>query len=90
MAARPIVFDSRYSWKDLYTAAIFETDNKRLPHLIRLAEESIAFRLISLTGCEEEDEDLREIKAALEALEVLKHERLSKQRRSAPNYWAST
>jgi len=90
MAARFIIFDSRYSWKDLYTAATLETDNKRLPHLIRLAEESIAFRLISLTGCEENDEDFREIKAALESLEVLKHERVSKQHRSAPNYWAST
>jgi len=90
MAARSIIFDSRYSWKDLYTAAILETDNKRLPDLIRLAEESIAFRLISLTGCEENDQDLREIKTALEALEALKHERLSKRRRSTLNYWAST
>ena len=79
MAARPIVFDSRYTWKDPYTAAILETDNKRLPERIRLAEESITFRLISLTGCEENDEDLREIKAALESLEVLKHERLPKR-----------
>ena len=90
MAARSIIFDSPYSWRELYIAAVIETDNKRLPERIRLAEESIAFRLISLTGCEEEIEDLREIKAALEALEVLKHERVSKQRRSAPNYWAST
>ena len=90
MAARSIIFDSRYSWKDLYTAAILETDNKRLPDLIRLAEESIAFRLISLTGCEENDQDLREIKTTLEALEALKHERLSKRRRSTLNYWAST
>ena len=48
MAARSIIFDSRYTWKELYTAAILETDNKRLPERIRLAEESIAFRLISL------------------------------------------
>jgi hypothetical protein len=76
MAARSFVFDSRYSWKDLYTAAILETDNQRLPELIRLAEESIAFRLISLTGRQEDEADLREIKAALESLEVLKHKRL--------------
>ena len=74
MSARPTLFDSRYSWRDFYTAAILETDKKRLPELIRLAEESIAFRLISLTGCEQDDEDLREIKAALESLEVLKQE----------------
>ena len=79
MAARSIIFDSRYTWKDPYTAAILETDNKRLPERIRLAEESIAFRLISLSGCEENDEDLREIKAALASLEVLKHERLPKR-----------
>jgi len=35
--------------------------------------------LISLTGCEADDEDLREIKAALESLEILKHERLSER-----------
>jgi len=90
MAARSITFDSPYSWRELYIAAMIETDNKRLPERIRAAEEAIALRLISLTGCEENDEDFREIKAALESLEVLKHERLSKQHRSAPNYWAST
>ncbi len=67
MAARSIIFDSRYSWRDFYTAAILEPDNKRLPELIRLAEESIGFRLIALTGCEEDGEDLREIKAVLES-----------------------
>ena len=67
------------NWRDLYTAAVLETDIDRLPQLIRLAEESISFRLISLTGCEADDEDLREIKAALESLEILKHERLSER-----------
>ena len=90
MAGHPILFDSRYSWKALYKAAILETDYAHRPELIRLAEESIAFRLISLTGCEENDEDLREIRAALEYLEFLKRERLSKRRSSALNYWAST
>jgi hypothetical protein len=81
MAARSLVFDSRYSWREFYTAAILEPDNKRLPERIRLAEESIGLRLISLTGSEGHDNELREIRAALESLEVLKHERLS--RRSA-------
>ena len=81
MAARSVVFDSRYSWKDLYTAAVLEVDEKWLPELIRLAEESIGLRLISLTGSEGHDNELREIRAALESLEVLKHERLD--RRSA-------
>ena len=79
MSARSIVFDSRYSWKDLYKAAILETDNQRLPELVRLAEESIALRLISLTGREKDEADLREIKAALETLEVLKEKRLSER-----------
>lgn len=78
MVTHPILFDSRYSWRDLYTAAVLETDDERLPERIRLAEESIAFRLISLSGNEEDCESLREIKAALESLEHLKHERLSK------------
>ena len=89
MAARSIIFDSPYSWREVYIAAMNETDNKRLPERIRAAEEAIAFRLISLTGCEEDDEDLREIKTAVEAMEVLK-QRLSKQPRSAPNFGAST
>ena len=80
MAARSIVFDSRYSWKDLYKAAILETDIQRLPERIRLAEESIAFRLISLTGREEDEGDLREIKAALESLEVLKQQQRLSER----------
>jgi len=79
MAARSIIFDSRYSWKDLYAAALLEPDNRRLPELIRHAEESIALRLISLSGSEEDCDDLREIKTALESLEVLKHERLPKR-----------
>ena len=90
MAARSIIFDSPYSWRELYIAAVIETVNKRLPERIRAAEEAIAFRLISLMGCEEDDEDLQEIKATLEALEVLKHERRPKQHKSGPNYWAST
>ena len=32
MAARSILFDSRYSWRDLYKAAALEPDNKRLPN----------------------------------------------------------
>jgi hypothetical protein len=85
MAARSIIFNSRYYWRDLYAAAILEMDNERLPKLIHLAEESIGLRLISLTGSEEDCTDLREIKAALESLELLKHESLSKRHRSAPN-----
>ena len=90
MAARSIIFDSRYSWKDLYAAALLEPDSRRVPALIGHAEESIALRLISLSGSEEDCDDLREIRAALEYLEFLKRERLSKRRSSALNYWAST
>ena len=72
MAARSITFDSPYSWRELYIAAMIETDNKRLPERIRAAEEAIALRLISLTGCTADDEDLREIKTAVEAIESIK------------------
>jgi hypothetical protein len=68
MAARSIIFDSRYSWREFYTAAVLEPDNKRLPELIRIAEEAIAFRLISLSGYEENAQDLSEIRAALGSL----------------------
>ena len=90
MAARSIPFDSRYSWRDLYTSAVLKRDNERLPKLIRLAEEAIAFRLISLTGCGKDEADLREIRAALESLEVLTHERMSKRPATATHYWGST
>ena len=56
MAARSITFDSPYSWRELYIAAMIETDNKRLPERIRAAEEAIALRLISLTGCTADDD----------------------------------
>jgi hypothetical protein len=78
MAARSIPFDSRYSWMQRPYFSL--TTNASQTSSVSPKNQS-RFRLIALTGCEDDDEDLREIKAALESLEVLKQERLSKPHR---------
>jgi hypothetical protein len=73
MAARSIIFDSRYSWRDFYTAAILEPDNKRLPELIRLAEESIGFPSYCVDRLRGGRRRLAEkSKQCVESLEILK------------------
>jgi hypothetical protein len=61
------------NWKELYTAALFESDNGRLPGRIADAERAIVDRARELfsAGCDtiEEDQALNDALYALRALQ---------------------
>jgi hypothetical protein len=61
------------SWRDLYTAALFETDKARIPHRIADAEKAIVSRARELfsAGADtiEEDQALDDALYALRALQ---------------------
>jgi len=62
----------RPSWRDLYTAALFETDNDRIPTRISEAQQAIVARARELfaagTDTIEEDQALDDALYALQAL----------------------
>jgi hypothetical protein len=61
------------NWRDLYTAALFETERERIPSRIADAEKAILVRARELfsTGCDtiEEDQALDDALYALKALQ---------------------
>ncbi|MGO8794123.1 MAG: hypothetical protein ACLQLC_04815 [Candidatus Sulfotelmatobacter sp.] len=61
------------NWKDLYTAALFEVDNKKIPERITDAEKAIVARARELfaAGVDtiEEDQELDDALYALRALQ---------------------
>jgi len=73
MTAQPTLSHALQSWKELYIAALFETDNSRLPVRIAQAEKAIIARARELfaAGSDtiEEDQALDDALYALRALQ---------------------
>jgi hypothetical protein len=65
-----------YAWRKTYSDAVLETDSGKLSKLISLAEKEIQVRLNN-DSLELDDSEGKAIEQTLEALSVLKSERLS-------------
>jgi hypothetical protein len=66
-----ILYPDVHNWRDLYKAALFETDTTRVPRRIAIAEQAIVARGRQLFGAEihvGEDEALDDALYALRAL----------------------
>jgi hypothetical protein len=63
-----------YGWQALYKAVALESDFRRLPHCIALAEKAIKQRLFDTPSLQIDSAELRAMHSALDALEVLKAE----------------
>lgn len=77
MAAPTSSSSGPFPWEQPYMAAVLETDNNRLRERIRVAEETLSFRLIGLTDHAEHEAEVHALENALEALTRLKRERLN-------------
>ena len=53
-----------------------ETDDSRLVDRIELAEGTLLARLLDLTNCEEDQEEIVAVEDALRAIRILRRERL--------------
>jgi hypothetical protein len=78
---------SSRNWKELYTAALFENDNGRVPERIAEAERAIIDRARELfsAGCDtiEEDQALEDALYALRALQSCLQLRVAEQSRKS-------
>jgi hypothetical protein len=63
-----------YGWQALYTAVALESDFRKMPHCIALAEISIKQRLFDGPALRIDTAELRAMHSALDALEILKAE----------------
>ena len=59
------------SWWQLYAAAMFEPDERKVQHRIRLASDAIKTRRLELNGVEGNDAEIRALEDAMNALSVL-------------------
>ncbi len=66
---------SPYGWQALYKAVALESDFRKLPHCIALAEKAIKQRLFDGPALRIDTAELRAMHSALDALVVLKAER---------------
>jgi hypothetical protein len=64
-------------WRELYKAAVLETNPTEMERRIREAETSILLRISDLTGSSNCDGERKEIADASAALIVLKREKLA-------------
>ena len=65
---------SPYSWQALYKAVALESDFRKMPHCIALAEKAIKQRLFDGPALRIDTAELRAMHRALDALEILKAE----------------
>jgi hypothetical protein len=68
-------------WRPAYVAAVCETDNSRM--LVRIMEARAAIEQRLLLPIDKDSEEYRAIKAAQNALDVLKSERVDNTGRSS-------
>jgi len=61
-----------YEWQRYYDAAVFETDQVRLPQLIATAEAAIEGRMAELHATGEDGKERQAIDAALAGLNLLR------------------
>ena len=76
MSSPTILYPNVRNWRDLYKAALFETDKSKMAARIANAEEAIVARARQLFGTgdvEEEDEALDDALYALRALQSCLH-----------------
>ena len=66
---------SPYGWQALYKAVALESDFRKLPHCIALADKAIKQRLFDGPALRIDTAELRAMHSALDALVVLKAER---------------
>ena len=65
---------SPYGWQALYKAVALESDFRKMPHCIALAEKAIKQRLFDGPALRIDTAELRAMHSALDALVVLKAE----------------
>ena len=66
---------SPYGWQALYKAVALESDFRRMPHCVALAEKAIKQRLFDGPALRIDTAELRAMHSTLDALVVLKAER---------------
>jgi hypothetical protein len=80
-----------YGWQALYRAVVLETDSRKLPHSIVLAEQTIKQRLLDGPSLQIDTAESQAMHKALDTLAVLKAEhtaRESDQPDRAQGFWS--
>jgi hypothetical protein len=90
MAGSPSSTGFHFSWEEIYMAALQETDNTRLPELIKLAAGTLLDRLLVLTASRGNESEVGAVEDALGSLAVLKRENDSASRTKGAAYCWST
>ena len=70
----------RYSWEEVYTAAVSEPDNTLFEERTRVAEEALLTRWLEMTSRHEDRIEILAIMDAFIAVRNLKRERLGARR----------
>jgi hypothetical protein len=90
MAGQPSSTVFRFSWEELYMAAVRETDTTRLPELLSVAAGTLFDRLLVLTASRGNEIEVGAVEDALGRLAVLKRENDSASRANGAAYDRST
>jgi hypothetical protein len=68
-----------YGWQALYRAVVLETDSRKLPHSIALAEQTIKQRLLDGPSLQIDQVETQALHQALDTLAVLKAEHTARE-----------
>jgi hypothetical protein len=71
---------SASEWQTAYEAVVLEVDDSKLDEKVKDAEEAILGRFNELNGIPEHSKEVKALQRAIEALEVLRKERLDSYR----------
>jgi hypothetical protein len=80
VAIQPSSESEKYSWEEVYEAAVSEPDNAQLERRIEVAQGALLTRWLELTNRHESRAEIKAIVNATLALRDLKRERLRKRR----------